>query len=98
MTSLEGVSRFNFPRSRSGLSSPGDLALPEDENISVLLESVNLALRRLQELGKPVQGKGKGREVEIGDEVWDCLNRLTEAMKKAEELRAVVSAEEVIQR
>jgi hypothetical protein len=69
----------------------------EDENTMVLLEAVTSILRRLRELANPVQGKGKGRDTEPGDEVWGCLNRLAETLKKSGGLKALLNTEEVVQ-
>jgi rapamycin-insensitive companion of mTOR len=69
----------------------------EDENTMVLLEAVMSILRRLRELAAPVQGKGKGRDMEPGDEVWGCLTRLADTLKKSDGLKALLNTEEVVQ-
>lgn len=98
VTSSDGPTRFDSSRSRSGLSSPGEMMLHvEDENTMVLLEAVTSILRRLKELAMPVQGKGKGRDTEPGDEVWGCLNRLADTLKKSDGLKALLNTEEVVQ-
>lgn len=103
-------------RSRSNLTSPGDIPLPEDENTSLLLETLSRTVRRLSQLGSAasssggaggsgghVNGKGKEREIPedrelsgSGDEVWDCLIKVGDALKKTEALRYLINAEDVV--
>ena len=94
------------PRSRSAGEDSFDYSLihgvsrldwvPGDENASVMLETIGILLRRLRDLNRKELGKGK--DVERRDEVWDCLTRLGDMLKKSEPLRTGVSMDELLQR
>ncbi|CAD6567983.1 MAG: hypothetical protein TREMPRED_004194 [Tremellales sp. Tagirdzhanova-0007] len=93
------------PRSRSAGEDSFDYSLihgvsrldwvPGDENASVMLETIGILLRRLRDLNRKELGKGK--DVERRDEVWDCLTRLGDMLKKSEPLRTGVSMDELLQ-
>lgn len=89
------------PWSRSPSNMDMDILRSEvyqdDENMGVLVETVSVTLRRLREISRRL-GRGKGKEVERGDEPWDCLTRVADMLKKSSALRVNINVRELVQR
>lgn len=69
----------------------------DDQNMGVLVETISVTLRRLREMTRR-SGRGKGKEVERGDEPWNCLTRVADMLKKSPGLRDNISFTELVQR
>ncbi|WWD20882.1 hypothetical protein CI109_105359 [Kwoniella shandongensis] len=91
-----GISRMGF--NTGMVSSPIKGSTFEDENISAMLETAGMILRRLRDLGR---GKGKEKEGEGEDERIDgpceSLNKLGEMLKQSEGVRANLDVDEVLE-
>lgn len=95
--------RATWNRSRSDQdvgsnSREGEYINPEEENSGVLLETLSVTLRRLREISRRSAMSRKGKEVERGDEPWDCLTRVADMLKKATGLRQSLSVTELVNR
>jgi hypothetical protein len=73
-------------------TSPGDIA--EEGHSAGMIENAVATIARLRLLGSKMSGKGK--EVERGDEAWQCMTKLAGMLKKAPSARVLLSADEII--
>ena len=98
VTSSDGPTRFDSSRSRSGLSSPGEMVLHvEDGDTYGAPGGCDVDSEEIEGARDAGTGEGEGTDTEPGDEVWGCLNRLAETLKKSGGLKALLNTEEVVQ-
>ena len=73
-------------------TSPGEIPLEahDGEKIEVAVARIN----RLRILGARLTGKGK--EVDNGDEPWQCMTKLAAMLKTAPSIRVLLSSEDII--
>jgi hypothetical protein len=93
----DGGGRAPWSRSPSGEDILREDAYQDDENMGVLVETVSVTLRRLREITRR-SARGKGKEVERGDEPWDCLTRIADMLKKSDTLASNIKISELVQR
>jgi hypothetical protein len=74
-------------------TSPGELA---EEHNAGMIETAVAYIDKLRALGAKVSGKGKSKEVDTGDEAWQCMTKLAGMLKKAPSMRVLLSAEDII--
>jgi rapamycin-insensitive companion of mTOR len=73
-------------------TSPGETA--EEAHNAGMIENAVALINRLRDLGRRMTGKGK--EVDMGDEPWQCLTKLAGMLKKAPSIRVLLSTEDII--
>lgn len=73
-------------------TSPGEVE-PGAHNAG-LIENAVAFVARLRALG--ARAAGKGKEVDRGDEAWQCMTKLAGILKAAPSMRVLLSADEVI--
>lgn len=73
-------------------TSPGEIS--EEAHNAGMIESAVGYINRLRTLGARMTGKGK--EVDKGDEAWQCMTKLAAMLKQAPSMRVLLSAEDII--
>jgi rapamycin-insensitive companion of mTOR len=95
---VDGVGpRSPWSRSNSEMDILRAEVYQDDENMGILVDTVSVTLRRLREISRRM-GKGKGKEVERGDEPWECLTRVADMLKKCVGLKGSINIRELVQR
>jgi rapamycin-insensitive companion of mTOR len=84
-----GSSRMGWMPSAT---SPGEI--PEEAHNAGMIENAVALINRLRDLGRRMTGKGK--EVDMGDEPWQCMTKLAGMLKKAPSIRVLLSTEDII--
>jgi hypothetical protein len=73
-------------------TSPGEI--PEEAHNAGMIENAVGHINRLKVLGGRLTGKGK--EVDMGDEPWQCMTKLAATLKKAPSIRVLLATEDII--
>jgi len=73
-------------------TSPGEI--PEEAHNAGMIEIAVALINRLRDLGRRMTGKGK--EVDMGDEPWQCMTKLAGMLKKAPSIRVLLGTEDII--
>jgi rapamycin-insensitive companion of mTOR len=73
-------------------TSPGEIA--EEAHSAGMIENAVAHINRLRVLGGRMTGKGK--EVDRGDEPWQCMTKLAGMLKTAPSIRVLLSTEDII--
>jgi hypothetical protein len=63
-----------------------------------MLQGFERSLKRLKDIARKEGVKGKGKEVDrrTGDDAWETMWNLGEALKRSDRLRAVVGEGEIL--
>lgn len=73
-------------------TSPGEI--PEEAHNAGMIETAVAHINRLRVLGARMNGKGK--EVDRGEEPWQCMTKLAGMLKKAPSIRVLLSSGDII--
>ncbi|KAK4687008.1 rapamycin-insensitive companion of mTOR, partial [Tremellales sp. Uapishka_1] len=95
-----GLGSPNFARTGSGFSNMRQDNTQQEnepqENSTVMLETIKVLQRQLRQLERDERDGGKGKSPQRGDAVWDCMTRMTEMVKRSNEVLSSVDVQNVL--